>query len=148
MTTVYDNFQELLDNFSTKLEELSSQLEDARNQASYATDEADNACGQADEARSSARNAGENIESADSTREELGTLHEDLCTELEALRRLDGSTAAGTVVPAGGLEADIRKHKANVVMLKKKGKSPSDIATNLGISTILVDQILRRLAAA
>jgi DNA-binding CsgD family transcriptional regulator len=35
-----------------------------------------------------------------------------------------------------------------VVMLKKKGKSPSDIATNLSISTILVDQILRRLAAA
>jgi len=146
MTTVYDNFQELLGTMSTKLEELEGQLDEAKTHANYANSEADSACDQANEARQSAENAVTEIEAAEARHSDLYAVFTDLCAELDVLRRLGGDTQSPEQVT--GLEADIRKHKANVVMLKKKGKSPSDIATNLGISTILVDQILRRLAAA
>ena len=146
MTTVYDNFQELLGTMSTKLEELEAQLDEAKTHANYANSEADSACDQANEARQSAENAVTEIEAAEARHSDLYAVFTDLCAELDVLRRLGGDAQSPEQVT--GLEADIRKHKANVVMLKKKGKSPSDIATNLGISTILVDQILRRLAAA
>ena len=141
MTTVYDKVEQLLNKFEEKLGEIEREIDEAKSYATYARDEASNAENQANEACGSADNALDYANNADSTRGELYTLYEALSTEFEALRTLDGEASTE---PLSGLEADIRKHKKNVMDNHKSGASNKAIADHLKISEILVQQIIKR----
>ena len=144
MTTVYDKVEQLLNKFEEKLGELERELDEARSYAIDARDEASEAEDKAAEARSSADNATDYVSNADGSRGDLYTLYEALSTEFEALRTLDGKSSTE---PLSGLEADIRKHKKKVLAGHKQGAPSNRIAEALGISEILVQQIIRREAA-
>ena len=128
----------LMDSMQKSLESLQSKCEEAKNNALSAMNSADSA-------ESDAHYARDYADACDDRLNEANTLYQDCYKALQALRaKLEDPDR----LESTGMAADMAIHKPKVMRLNNNGFAPPRIASELGISEFLVNQILTASKAA